>query len=175
MSEKIGVKGIFTATCYDRFHEMLWFEIFGNQVMFSGIDVALDAYLSGAPYTVAGPYLGLISSINFSTVASSDTMASHPGWEEAGGLHQPTYSGGRLVPSWVPAANGLKTMAGPVTYTFTGTGTVQGVFLVYGPGAVNAVDSTAGALYSAGSFSTPQPVVPTNTLEVTYAAQMLPA
>lgn len=175
MTETIGVKGIYVAICRDASGQPLWSEVFGNMVMFSGIDVALDAYLSGAPYTVNGPYLGLISAAGFVAVASSDTMASHPGWTEAGAAHQPTYSGVRLTPTWAPAANGLKAMPGPVTYTFTGAGTVQGVFLVYGSGATSAIDSTGGALYSAGSFATPQPVVPTNTLEVTYAAQMLPA
>ena len=52
-------------------------------------------------------------------------------------------------------------------------GTVKGVFIVYGSGAVSTIDSTTGVLYSAGLFTGgDQAVVNTNTVTVTYSTSL---
>ena len=143
-----------------------------NVVCTAGKNVALDAYLSGSSYTVVGPYMGLISSTSFSAVSASDTMSSHAGWLEAGSANAPTYSGTRATAAWSSASGGSKSLSAPLTFTFTGSGTVQGAFLTFGTGAVSTIGSTAGYLYSAGTFSAAQPVISGNVLNVSYTASM---
>lgn len=147
-----------------------WYQ--DNVVCTVGKNLALDTYLAGSGYTVVGPFLGLISSTTFSAVSASDTMASHAGWLEAGTANAPTYSGTRKTAAWSSASGGSKALSAPLSFTFTGSGTVQGAFLVFGSGAVNTIDSTAGTLYSAGTFGTPQPVVSGNVLQVSYTASL---
>ena len=143
-----------------------------NVVCTIGKNVALDAYLSGSAYTVVGPYLGLISSASFSAVAAADTMASHAGWLEAGTANAPTYSGTRQTCVWSSAATGSKALSSALSFTFTGSGTVQGAFVAFGTGAVATIGSTAGTLYSAGTFSAAQPVIPVNVLQVSYSTSL---
>ena len=143
-----------------------------NIVCTLGKNLALDSFLAGSAYTVTGPFLGLISSVSYSAVAAADTMSSHAGWLEAGIAHAPTYSGGRGTAVWSSAAAGAKALSAALSYTFTGTGTVQGAFLAFGTGAVATVDNTSGTLYSAGVFGTPQPVINGNVISVTYTASM---
>lgn len=45
-----------------------------------GKNVMLDNALAGSAYTVTGPFLGLISSSGWSSVAAADVMTSHSGW-----------------------------------------------------------------------------------------------
>lgn len=145
---------------------------FDNVVCTGGKNLALDTYLAGSSYTVVGPYLGLISSTSFTGTSAADTMASHSGWLEAGSANSPTYSGNRGTAAWSAASSGSKSLSSALAFTFTGSGTVQGAFLTYGTGAVNTVGSTAGTLYSAGTFGTAQPVVSGNVLNVSYTASM---
>jgi len=123
-----------------------------NLVVNVGKNLVLDTIL-GASYTAVGPFMGLTGS--GVTYAAGDTMASHAGWTEVGGTNVPAYSGVRKTPSWSAAASGSKATSAASNFTFTsGTNaTVSGCFLVLGTGAVSTLDSTAGVLYSVGTFS----------------------
>lgn len=143
-----------------------------NVVCTEGKNLALNTYLSGSAYTVTGPYLGLISSSSYSAVSAADTMASHSGWLEAGNAHAPTYSGTRPVAAFSSASAGSISLSASLAYTFTGSGTVQGAFMTFGAGAVGTIDSTAGALYSAGAFASAQPVISGNVLSVSYTTSL---
>lgn len=143
-----------------------------NVVTTVGKNLALDTFLAGSAYTVVGPYLGLISSTSFSAVAAADTMASHAGWLEAGLANAPTYTAPRKTAAWSSASGGAKALSAPLSFTFTGSGTVQGAFLTYGSGAVATIDNTSGVLYSAGTFSAAQPVISGNVLNVSYTASL---
>lgn len=151
---------------------VIWSEEIDNVVCTIGKNVMLDAALAGAAYTVVGPFLGLISNASFSAVSAADTMASHAGWLEAGGTNAPTYTGNRQTAVFSAASAGAKALSPALSYTFSGSGTVQGAFLTYFTGAVNTKDSTAGTLYSAGTFGTPQPVVNGNVLTVSYSTSL---
>lgn len=142
-----------------------------NVVCTVGKNLALDTYLAGSSYTVTGPYIGLISSTSFTAVSAADTMASHSGWLEAGSANAPTYSGNRKTASWASASSGSKALATPASFTFTGSGTVVGAFLVFGSGALATIGNTAGTLYSAGTFSS-QAVISGNVLLVSYTAAL---
>jgi len=111
--------------------------------------------------------------VGWSAVAAADTMASHAGWTEAGGSNAPTYTAPRKTAAWSAAAAGAKALSAVLSFVFTGGGTVKGCFLVYGTGAVNTIDSTAGVLYSAGVFTGgDKVVVSTDTLNVSYTASL---
>jgi hypothetical protein len=47
-------------------------------------------------------------------------------------------------------------------------GYIAGAFQVFGPGAVNVIDSTTGILFSAGGFPSPQQVNPGDVISVNY-------
>ena len=143
-----------------------------NVVTTVGGNLALDTYLAGSAYTVVGPFMGIIGAVTFTSApVIADTMAVHAGWTEAGTVNAPTYTGPRKTIAWSAAAAKSKAPSAAPVFTFTGTGTAKGAFLVYGTGAVSTIDSTAGVLYSAGLFSGgDQAVVNTNTVTITYSA-----
>jgi hypothetical protein len=179
------ITGKFTAVCRDVDGNVLWTEEFNNTVVQGGKQLLLDTTLAGSSYTTVGPYIGLISSVSYAGApVYTDTMASHSNWLEAGSTNAPTYtlgatSGGastRGTTSWsastVSSGTATKAFSAGQAFYFTGAGTVEGIFIVTGTGAVNTFMSTAGTLYSAGAFGTAQPVVATNTLTVTYSTSI---
>ena len=144
-----------------------------NVVCTVGKNLALDTFLAGAAYTVTGPYLGLISLTSFTGVNAADTMASHAGWLEAGLANAPTYTGNRKTVAWLAATAGAKAMSAAQAFAITGTGTVKGAFLVYGSGALATKDTTAGTLWSAGTFTTGDKAVANlDTLNVSYSTSL---
>jgi hypothetical protein len=153
--------------------EQVWNDVFTNVVCTLGKNVMLDAALAGSAYTVVGPFMGLISSTSYTAVAAGDTMASHAGWLEAGTTNAPTYTAPRKTCAWSAASGGAKALSASLSFAMTGSGTVKGCFIVYGTGAVNTILSTAGTLYSAGTFTGgDQPVVNGNTLAVSYSTSL---
>lgn len=153
--------------------EVKWADKAPNLVTTVGKNLALDTFLAGSSYTVTGPYMGLVSSVSYSALSASDTMSSHAGWTEAGNANAPTYTSPRKTISWSSASGGSKSPSSAPVFAITGSGTVKGVFLVFGSGAVSTIDNTSGTLYSVGLFSGgDQAVVNTNTLTVTYTASL---
>lgn len=150
-----------------------WHDEFDNTVVTVGKNAALDAFLAGSAYTVTGPYLGLISSVGYSAISATDTMSSHSGWTEAGSTNAPTYTRPRPTAAWSSASAGSKSLSSALSFAITGTGTVKGAFLVFGSGAVTALDSTAGTLYSAGLFGTgDRAVLSGDTLNVSWTGSL---
>lgn len=168
MFDTLNLQGIFTATL-TRNGEIIWRDTFPNTVMTIGKNVALDAFLAGAAYTVTGPFMGLISSTSYSAISAVDTMASHAGWLEAGNANAPTYTAPRKTAAWSAASAGAKALSAALAFTFTGSGTVKGAFMVYNTGAVSTIDNTSGTLLSAGLFTGgDRAVVSTDVLNVSY-------
>jgi hypothetical protein len=163
--------GTFHAVFRDNDGNVYHEEDFPNLITTIGKNFQLDTTLAGSSYTVVGPYMGLISSTSYSTTAIGDTMGSHAGWLEAGTTNAPTYSA-RIICAWSAASGGAKSLSSALVFTFTGTGTVQGGFIVTGSGAVVTNLSTAGTLYSAGALGTPQPVISGNTLSMSYTTTL---
>ena len=157
----------------DSLTEVKWDSYAHNTVVTVGKNLALDTFLAGSSYTVTGPYMGLIGAVSYSAISAADTMASHAGWTEAGTANAPTYTGPRKTISWSSASSGSKAPSSAPVYTMTGSGTVKGVFLVFGSGALSTIDNTSGTLWSAGLFSGgDQAVVSTNTVTVTYTTSL---
>lgn len=168
--DQLTAIGRYQAVCRDRDGNTLWEDEFDNLVTTLGKNLLLDSTLAGAAYTVVGPYMGLMGGSAAPTLVASDTMASHPGWTEAGNA-APTYAN-RLTCLWNAAVAGVKSLSAGLTFTFTGSGTVYGAFIVAGTGALNTNGSGAGVLYSEGALSAPQPVISTNTLTLTYSTTL---
>ena len=169
MSEGANATGVYTARCYDCDGNLKWEDTFCNLVTTVGKNDALDKYLAGSAYTAAW-YLGLISSVSYTAVATGDTMSSHSGWTEAGIANAPTYSqGARPTAAWSTASAGSKALSAALTYSITSTGTVKGCFLT----SVATKDGTTGILYSAGLFSGGDKALTNgDTLSVSYTASL---
>lgn len=173
IGEQAEAHGRYVVECIGADGRLKWRETIDNVVCTEGKNLALDAFLAGAPYTVTGPFMGLISASSYTAVAAGDTMALHPGWFEAGGTNAPAYSGNRKTALWSVASAGSKSLSAALSYAITSTGTVKGAFLVFGSGAVNTKDNTSGALWSAGTFSTgDKAVVNGDTLNVNYSTSL---
>lgn len=165
-------EGVFTAVLRASNGRVKWQERLNNTVVTVGKNLALDTYLAGSSYTVTGPYMGLISSVSWSAINAADTMSSHSGWTEAGATNAPTYSGTRKTCAWSSASSGSKALSSSLVFTFTGAGTVKGIFVVFGSGAVNTIDNTSGTLYSAGLFAADRVVANGDTLTISYTASL---
>ena len=173
MSETAQAHGRYVIECVGADGHVKWRETIDNVVCTVGKNLMLDTALAGSGYTVAGPYMGLISSTSYTAVAAGDTMTSHAGWLEAGGTNAPTYSGNRKTAAWSAAASGAKALSAALGYAVTSTGTVKGAFLVYGSGASATKDDTGGVLWSAGTFTTgDKAVVNGDTLNVSYSTSL---
>ena len=158
--------------------ELRWADTVPNQVTIEGAKLALDTLMMGAANTTL--YLGLISSVSYTSIVVGDTAAQINGtnaWKEAGSsTNFPLVTGGlRLAPSFT-AATGA---ASPVSKTHTAVsfgivttgGTVKGCILVVN--GTSAVANATGKLYSAGLFTGGDKVVGVgDTLNVTYTAQV---
>lgn len=170
LREVMTLTGKYHAMCIDKDGNLKWEDDIENTVMTTGKNVALDAFLAGAAYTVVGPYMGLISITSFTAISAADTMASHAGWLEAGNANAPTYTAPRKTAVWAAASGGSKALSAALSFAITGTGTVKGCFMVYFTGAVTTIDNTSGTLLSAGLFTGgDKPVVNTDTLNVSYS------
>jgi hypothetical protein len=175
--EKANAEGLYDFEFFDKDGVKQW-EQRGvhNTVMTAGKNLALDTYLAGSSYAVVGPFLGLISSVSYSTIAAADTMTSHAGWLEAGsGSNYPLLTA-RLTMNghWSAAAAGAKALSAALSFTIGATGgTVEGAFIVFGTGAVATIGDTNGTLYSASVFSGGAQVVSAGgTLNVSYTASL---
>lgn len=167
-SDRSGIGGVFTFELYDVHGNIIKKGRFKNTVTTVGKNEILNDALRGSAYTVTGPFCGLISSVSFSAIAAADTMASHAGWLEAGAANAPTYTAPRPTAAFAAASGGAISYSSAASFTFTGSGTVNGAFTVMGSGAVSTIASTAGTLLSAGAFGTAQPVISGNVMTVSY-------
>jgi hypothetical protein len=172
-AEKAEAHGIYHLECFDNEGNLKWRDTVENLVTTVGKNLALDTFLAGSGYTVVGPFMGLISSVSYSTIVAGDTMASHAGWTEAGATNAPTYTAPRKTAAWSAASAGSKALSAALSFTFTGAGTIKGCFLVFGTGAVSTIDNTSGTLYSAGLLSGGDKVVAnTDVLNISYTASL---
>lgn len=174
IGEEANAEGLYSAKCYEyEGGPLLWEDTFHNVVATVGKNLMLQTALTGSAYTVVGPYMGLISSVSYTTgPAAGDTMASHGGWTEAGSTNAPTFTA-RIAPSFGTATAGAIALTSATSFTMTSTGTLKGAFMVYGTGAVTTLMSTAGTLLSAGLFTGgDQPVVSGNVVQVSYSLSL---
>jgi hypothetical protein len=175
LAEQSLIHGRFEAWCV-RDGVELWREAFDNVVTTVGKNHMLDNYLAGSAFTQVGPFLGLISSVGYAAgPVAADTMTSHAGWAEAGnGTNYPLWStpasNARATAAWAAATAGAKALSAALAFVIATTGgTVKGAFMVLGSGAVATNNSTAGTLFSAGTFTGSDKIVSVgDTLNVSW-------
>jgi hypothetical protein len=65
-----------------------WRDTIDNLVTTAGKNLLLDSVLAGEDYTAVGPFIGLISGVDYGVgPVVGDSMASHAGWAEAGDIN----------------------------------------------------------------------------------------
>lgn len=175
-NESAKSDGVYTARCIGPDGKVKWEDTIDNVWTTLGRNLALDTLLGGAGYTVTGPFMGLISSVGYSSApVAADTMASHAGWVEAGNASNfPLYTTPRKTAVWSAASAGAKSLSAVLNFPIITTGgTVKGCFLALGTGAVSTIGDTNGTLFSAGLFSGGDKVVSVgDTLQVSYTATL---
>jgi hypothetical protein len=174
LHEKSELHGRYHFKCFDKQGNLKWEEVIDNVVVTVGKNLVLDTILATAgTYTTVGPFMGLISSVSYTTgPVASDTMGSHGGWTEAGGTNAPTYTGTRKTAVFSAAAAGAKALSAALSFTMSGNGTIKGCFLLLGTGALNTIDNTAGTLYSAGTFAADRIMLSGDILNVSYSTSL---
>ena len=173
VDDKISIRGVFDVWCVGPDGTEKWRERVENTVVTVGKNALLDNALAGSSYTVTGPYMGLISSTSFSAINAADTMSSHAGWLEAGNANTPTYTAPRKTCAWSAASSGSKALSAALAFAITGSGTVKGLFIVFGSGAVSTIDSTAGTLFCAVLFTGGDRIVQSlDTINASYTVSM---
>ena len=175
LDEIVKLTGKYHVTCIGKDGKLKWEDTIDNLVTTVGKNLALDTLFAGSSYSVTGPYMGLISSVGWSAVDVTDTMASHTGWTEAGtGSNYPLYTGDRKTCVFSAASGGSKSLSSALSFTIVTTGgTIKGCFVVLGTGAVATKGDTSGVLYSAGTFTGgDKNVDPNDVVQVSYTAGM---
>ena len=134
MNENCNAEGVYKVICVSKDGNTKWEDTIDNVVTNVGKNLMLDSALATA-VTVVGPYMGLISSVSYSTVPTVlDTMASHAGWVEAGSASNfPLYTAPRKTCVWSAASTGSKALSAALSFSIITTGgTVKGCFIVFG-------------------------------------------
>jgi hypothetical protein len=175
-ARSLAAHGQYVAECYDAEGRLKWRDTIDNVVMTEGKNLAFDSFLAGSAYTVTGPYMGLILSVSFTATAAADVGTQINGtnqWKEAGGANAPTYTGNRPTCAWSSASGGAKALSSALSFAITGSGTVEGCFILFGSAAVATKDDAHGTLWSAGVFTGGTKVVANlDTLNVSYQTSL---
>lgn len=133
---------------------------FDNLVVNEGLNSNLNVYFNaGTPITTwfLGIYQGNYTPVatdTAATIASNSTECS-------------AYSGG-VRPTWTnaaPSSQSITNSANPGTFTFTGSQTIYGAFLI----SNSTINGTAGTLFAAARFGASKAVVASDQLLLTYS------
>jgi len=125
----------------------------------SGLNDILSVYFNAGTQKTAW-YLGLVDNAAFSAFSTSDTIASHAGWNENTTVTNATR------PQWSPSAPSGQSITNPTPANFTANGsiTIHGAFLV----SNNTLGGNSGQLWATGAFSSNQSLILGQVLQVTY-------
>ena len=170
-SDVLSFKGYYKFTCLDASGAVKWEDDIYNMVVNTGKQTIMTGYLTNAAQGAV--VMGLVGNNGSSTttIALTDTQASHTGWYEVGAANAPAYSGTRKTPAFGTATSSGSTTtiatSATVTFSMTSSGTVTGAFI--NVGGTSAIDNTTGTLFSAGTFTGGSKSVNSgDTLNVSY-------
>lgn len=157
--------GVFHVKCYDKDGNLKWEAEKHNLVVNEGLQDMNAKYFTGVGYTAAW-YIGLYGSAAANNPASTDTMASHPGWTEVVAYSQATRPACTFGVPTLADPSVATNAASPATYSITSAVTIGGAFLT----TSNVKGGAVGILFSAADFQAPgdRSVVNGDTLTVTY-------
>lgn len=158
MNDFFNPRGIFNIEHF-RNNRKIESYVVPNTITLPAKDNILNVYFSSGTQTTSW-YCGLIDNSGYTATANTDTMASHPGWNEF-----TTYSNSTR-PSWgVGSSSGQSvTNASPTTFNINGNGTVKGIFVT----SVNTISGNTGILWTSALFSANVSVVNGDSLKITY-------
>lgn len=131
-----------------------------NDITNAGLDAILDIMFHGTTQITTW-YMGLIDNSGYSSVANSDTMSSHAGWNEFTTYSQATR------PEWTEGASSSQVMtnSSAIQFSITGSGTLKGILIA----SNSTKGGTTGTLWSTALFSANLIVTSGDTLELTYS------
>jgi len=158
---QLRFKGKFTARCLNADGSLAWEEPleFDNSATNQGLNDILGVYFASG---TASPnwYFGLVDNAGFTAFAPADTPSSHAGWAENTAYTQANRQ------QWVPGAVSGQSITNPVVASFTmnASVTIKGAFVINN----NTKGGTTGTLWSTGAFGSPQALVSTQLLQLTY-------
>ncbi len=164
MNSKVGFRGVFDVECYEkRGGKLLWREKFSNLLTDEGINSVLNVHLHGA--TQITVWYCVVFENDFTP--DGDETYAVPGYTETTAYTEGTR------PEYVEAASVAKSTtntANKAVFTMNATKTLYGAALVGGGAAATTKGNTAGGgtLFAAGRFSSAQPVVSGNVVNLTY-------
>jgi len=174
IGEELRWGGVFDVTCFGPDGVEKWHDTIVNTACDEGVRLAFDTILAGSAYTVVGPFMGLISSVGYTAIARTDTLANTGrGWTEAGSTNAPTFTAPRKTMTPWNAASGSppsKALTSALAFAITSSGTVKGAIVIYGAGSNNSILNSGGQLLSAGLFSGGDKIVGNgDTLNVSWS------
>jgi len=153
-----GFKNKYSFECYDSAGNLKWKEEVFNIVVNTGLDDILDKYYKGSAYT-ASHFVGLTSATP--TIAATDTMASHAGWNEDVTYTEATRPALTLG---TVTSQSVNNSASKATFSINGTATIGGAFIT----TDSTKSGTIGTLVGGAAFSTGDKAVASgDTLNVT--------
>lgn len=169
-AEEGRAEGVYVIQCFDSEGNLKWDDRIENLIVNTGKNWMLDNALNASATSATNVYMGLVNGGTTPTIVATDTMASHSGWTE---LNISASSGARQSVSFNSAATGAKSSTSAVAWSITSAGTVAGCFIALGSTAVTTNGSTAGTLFSAGTFTGGNRVVANgDTLNVSYSVSV---
>lgn len=77
LAEALHARGVYTFDCYGPDGALKWHDTIDNVVTTVGRNAVLDDALAGSAYTVTGPYLGLISSVSYVSLATTISSGAY--------------------------------------------------------------------------------------------------
>lgn len=153
---KIG--GKFRARLYDRKGRMKWDYTFLNDVVDVGLDNILGVHFAGVTST-SNWFVGLIDKVGFSSLDFTDTLNSHPNWNEF-----IKFTGSRPAGNFQTVVAQNTEFTGSASFVFTEAGDIKGIFVT------DQASGVSGLLWATGLFATgDQTVALGETLKVDYS------
>lgn len=159
VSSSLGLGGIFLVECYDSEGNLRWRDTAKNIIPLLALNDVLNVYYAQGAQTGAF-YIGMVDNVAFSAFSASDTMTSHPGWQE----NVATSNGSR--PQWIPGTASGATMINPsfATITMNASAVIHGFFL----SSSNTLNGTAGNLTATAALTQNQSCNSGDVLKVQY-------
>ena len=137
-------------------------EEFNNVATFEGLNFMMDSLLSNTSVYVPS-YMSLFTA---GTPTTASVYATPIVTEATSAL-----IAARLPITWSLSASAVKNTSAAISFTALSAGTFSGGMIVLGANSASVVGNTTGVgnkLLSAGTFTTAQPVIANNVVQISY-------
>ena len=161
--------GRYYAECHDKDGNLKWTAEGDNLVVNVGLQYMAGTALANSAAQITTWYVGLYGAAASNTPAASDTLPTHPGWNDLAGGGT-FYSGARPAATFAASTNAnpsvVTNTSNKAVFNIDATATVGGAFLT----SNNTILGTTGTLFSAADFQSPgdRSVVSGDVISVTY-------